>query len=207
MGLLLLFLTPASANSYTYQWQRSPHGLGTWTDIAGAVTSTYVPSALDIGLDVSCLVTATNPGGSTSARSNIEGPIGGVVVVASPTWMPPANEFEMWYGRLPWPESQEVFSGTPPSLASEATGAAVWHGTQVSPERGAFAVVQVGGKFDSLVGERVRVRPLGIAARSVYLYVLDAQDIEGDISLTRRAFLQLAPLGDDALECTVTRMT
>ncbi|HEY6760235.1 MAG TPA: hypothetical protein VI318_12130, partial [Baekduia sp.] len=58
--------TPAPT-SYTYQWQTDT-GAG-WTDIAGAVTSSYLPLGIDIGNPLRVNVTATNAFGSTTAAS------------------------------------------------------------------------------------------------------------------------------------------
>lgn len=49
---------------FTYQWQRGASNIG------GATSSTYVLQTADIGNTVRCVVTATNPVGSTSANSN-----------------------------------------------------------------------------------------------------------------------------------------
>lgn len=49
---------------FTYQWQRSG------SNISGATSSTYVIQSADGGSTLRCVVTATNPLGSTSANSN-----------------------------------------------------------------------------------------------------------------------------------------
>jgi hypothetical protein len=51
--------------TYAYQWQRAPGGA-----IAGATNTTYVLVAADSGHSVTCVVRASNPGGSTLATSN-----------------------------------------------------------------------------------------------------------------------------------------
>lgn len=56
-----------SPTGYTYQWQRNT---GSWGDISGATSSTYVVTLTDEGVPVRCVVTATNAGGSTAANSN-----------------------------------------------------------------------------------------------------------------------------------------
>jgi hypothetical protein len=50
--------------SFTYQWQRAA------VNIPGATANTYTSVTADIGLAVSCVVTAINPAGSASASSN-----------------------------------------------------------------------------------------------------------------------------------------
>lgn len=58
-----------SPNTYTYQWLRN--GL----DIVGSTTNTYTLTATDVGTSISCLVNATNSGGTTGRVSNSLGPI------------------------------------------------------------------------------------------------------------------------------------
>lgn len=63
--------------TYTYQWQNSVDGEGSWLDIAGADEATYLLDAADEGLYVRCVVTATNSQGAGSAESNVTGAIAG----------------------------------------------------------------------------------------------------------------------------------
>lgn len=65
-----------SPTVYQYYWIR---GAGTF--ISGANSSTYVPTADDLGSKISCLVLATGPGGSGNISSNQVGPI----LTATPT--------------------------------------------------------------------------------------------------------------------------
>ena len=55
--------------TYTYQWQTSADGGGSWADIAGATATTFTPPAGSAGTQVRALVTATNGGGATQAAS------------------------------------------------------------------------------------------------------------------------------------------
>ena len=55
------------ADSYAYAWQRLEGA--TWTPISGATAATYAPVAADGGKPLRVVVTATGPGGSTSAAS------------------------------------------------------------------------------------------------------------------------------------------
>lgn len=57
-------------DSYAYQWQQSFDSTLTWVDIGGAIASTYVILADDVGYKLRCKVTATNGAGSTVAISN-----------------------------------------------------------------------------------------------------------------------------------------
>lgn len=58
------------APAVTRQWQSSPAGAGTWSNIGGATGLTYTPSAGDAGKDIRCVETAANNSGSTTGTSN-----------------------------------------------------------------------------------------------------------------------------------------
>jgi hypothetical protein len=55
--------------SYAYQWRRCTSAGTGCTDIAGATSSTYTATGADVGGTIQVAVTATNPGGSSSATS------------------------------------------------------------------------------------------------------------------------------------------
>lgn len=55
--------------TYTRQWTRSGAA------IPGAIATSYVLHADDLGSFIACIVTATNQGGSTNATSNAVGPV------------------------------------------------------------------------------------------------------------------------------------
>jgi hypothetical protein len=102
--------------------------------------------------------------------------------------------------RLPFSQAQEYFADVaapvPPS-APRYRSVAGWHGTIVDPERGAFALVHPDGALAELVGDRVRVRATP-SGRQVIVYVSALNDdIIEDISLTRRAFADIALLSQD----------
>lgn len=63
--------------SYAYQWQLCV--LGTCTNIAKAMSSTFLLGALDVANTVRVIVTATNAAGSTSATSVATGLIAGLL--------------------------------------------------------------------------------------------------------------------------------
>jgi hypothetical protein len=60
---------PNTSSGYTYTWQRSSDGGTTWTNIAGAIASTYVLVAGDVGYLIRSEVTVTTNAGSSTAYS------------------------------------------------------------------------------------------------------------------------------------------
>lgn len=54
-----------SPTSYSYQWQKRG------SNITGATSATYTPTSDVYGYDLTCVVTASNASGSTSATSNV----------------------------------------------------------------------------------------------------------------------------------------
>jgi hypothetical protein len=85
-----------------------------------------------------------------------------------------------------------------------------WHGTFKDPERTGFAVIRTESKHADLLGERVRVttRVEGVQ-RSVLVYVhneVEMDDDSIDLSLTRRAFMQVGFLSYEKLDGTVEVM-
>lgn len=63
--------------SYAYQWKRGG------TAISGANAGTYALVSPDNGATITCAVTATNSGGSSSVTSNSIGPVGSVGTVST----------------------------------------------------------------------------------------------------------------------------
>ena len=82
-----LSVTPGTwngaGNTYAYQWQRSTDGGNTWTNISGAIDTTYTLGVADEGASVRVLVTATNLDGIATQASNA------TATVIAP--YPPAN--------------------------------------------------------------------------------------------------------------------
>lgn len=56
--------------TYTYQWQSSPTGLGSWTNIGGATSDSLVSTETQVDTWVRCVVTGTNGVGNSSANSD-----------------------------------------------------------------------------------------------------------------------------------------
>lgn len=78
-----------AVSGYTYQWQTSPDGAGSWTNLAGATNDTYLLTADEETEYIRCQVTATNSRGSTTADSNVKGPVTLEPVAASRRSRPP----------------------------------------------------------------------------------------------------------------------
>lgn len=96
--------------------------------------------------------------------------------------------------------SQAAWSG--PAISTAAPSAEiVWHGSDAHKETGAIALVPLEGDLAELIGNIVRVTRIeGLFQRSVSVYVYDAVDMEGDLSLSRRAFLELGLLANESIE-------
>jgi hypothetical protein len=124
-------------------------------------------------------------------------------------WRVPLLE-EIEYARLPFRVTQDVFGAGSVEPRSAQSAVLGWHGLRTDPERGAVAVVQQGGKFTSLVGERVKITVTDAFGnrRAVYVYVNDEAILadDEDMSVPRRTFLALAPLTEQALAAFVEVM-
>lgn len=64
----------SSPITVTYQWQNDG-GTGTWANIIGATSATYILQASDVGDDVAVVHTGTNSAGADSERSSETGAI------------------------------------------------------------------------------------------------------------------------------------
>ncbi len=65
--------TSITTPTYVYQWQRNGG------NIVGATSSSYTITSTDVGATVRCVVTATNPFGSTAANSNTSSTVAAIV--------------------------------------------------------------------------------------------------------------------------------
>ena len=65
--------TSITTPTYAYQWQRNG------SNISGATSSSYTITSTDVGATVRCVVTATNPFGSTAANSNTSSTVAAIV--------------------------------------------------------------------------------------------------------------------------------
>lgn len=118
--------------------------------------------------------------------------------------IPPVPEVDdLHIARYPFGYAQEVLRLEPPLEGTASVGQVTWHGTVLNPERGSVALVQRDGRYTDLIGERVLLTNFN--GRSVAAYVLNEAGLgEGDdLSVTRRLFMQLAPLATEALNCKI----
>jgi len=60
---------PSTSSGHAFQWQRSSDGGATWTNVSGAIVSTYVPVTADAGYLLRSQVSLTTIAGSSSAYS------------------------------------------------------------------------------------------------------------------------------------------
>ncbi|WP_224248531.1 hypothetical protein [Hyalangium gracile] len=73
----------SGALTYTYRWLRCDASGEGCNAVSGATASTYVPVAADLGATLRLEVTATNAGGSGTARSAATAPVVGVLLNAA----------------------------------------------------------------------------------------------------------------------------
>jgi hypothetical protein len=123
-------------------------------------------------------------------------------------WSAPAVE-DAALARLPWSLSQRVLRASGPIASSRRAAVCGWHGPSTDVEQGANAIVRSDGPLADLVGERLQVTyRLGTLRRTVAVYCGDEQAFPGaaaaeDLSLSRRAFMALAPLASDDITVEV----
>lgn len=112
--------------------------------------------------------------------------------------------FEMVLGRLPFTDAQAAFQATGlDSTVLPFTAEVSWHGSKINKERGSFAAAARGGIFEQYVGRRIEITYGKARAKTVRAYVNDIADVLGDLSITRRLFAELAPLGSDSVQAQV----
>lgn len=113
------------------------------------------------------------------------------------------NDADLQLSRRALAISQAAWDG-PAIRTAAASAEIVWHGSDAHKETGAIALVPLEGGLTDLVGNIVRITRIeGWRRRSVCVYVYDTVDMEADISLSRRAFLELGLLANESIECLV----
>ena len=120
-------------------------------------------------------------------------------------WTPPLDLTDDQLAGLPLRVARRSFD-TAPTTAPEAASCG-WHYSADDPPPAATAVVPTGGRLAALVGERLRVSVQWPTPASVVVYVADEQEFDDDLaaedlSLSRAAFRELAPLTTDLLPVT-----
>lgn len=112
---------------------------------------------------------------------------------------------------LPWEVAQGALSATGPVPGTGRRAVIGWHGPMTDATECA-AIVRSDGPLADLVGQRVRLtRRIGPRRREVAVYVADEQPWPGgfepeDLSVSRRAWLELGDWALDSLEVTVEEL-
>lgn len=121
-------------------------------------------------------------------------------VMSTAPWIPPLIPTEQ-LAAMGWASSQRGLGGSVVSRP-EITVSAEWHGTgEVDSNRGAFAVVAEGGPLADAVGDVLLVKR---GRATAYVYVTASSDeLDMDLSLARRAFMQLGDLSEESLPVRV----
>lgn len=127
--------------TFTRQWRRGA------TNIASATGTTYTLVAADVGQSITCVVTATNSGGTETAASNSVGPVAGIA--------PSFTVDPVLSGTPTVGETLTVTNGTAGGTPS-ATFARAWlrDGTAIAGATGATRVLTE-DDVDALISVRV----------------------------------------------------
>lgn len=137
-------------------------------------------------------------GSSTPLTANMS-----IFATSTVPWVPIPSTPVAEMARLGWDDTQELLLSptlVSPTYVSDVT----WHGTSVDANRGAFAIVRSDGPLAGLVGSRIQVTTLGRRPRSALVYVwATVPSLDGDISLSRRAFAAIALLAEDSVEAFI----
>ena len=109
--------------------------------------------------------------------------------------------------RRAFPLAQQLLAGGVAEIAHRAARV-IWYGSATFPEIGACAIVQEETEMEELVGEVLRCSTAiqGIE-QWVYVYCVGALPLlDVELGLSRRAFLELAPLSTEVLEPVVVEV-
>jgi hypothetical protein len=123
------------------------------------------------------------------------------------TWVPTANATDLYYARLPFAESQSVFSAGGPLKTPVFRADVGWYGDAVDSEHGAFCLVNQGSEFEQLIGERIKItRADRFNGGTIYCFVHNRYGLVDDLAVTRRMFLALGYPAADNFPCTIEVM-
>ena len=106
------------------------------------------------------------------------------------------DETEVMDGTRTWATTQELFRGVSPVGTPRYDLDVGWYDSNVEPNAGAFCLVQAGGQYEDLVGERVAVV---YGDKTIYLYCLGSTNLDQDVALARAAFFRMADLAEDTI--------
>ena len=151
------------------------------------------------------ITTDTYSGGAGSLTPSYSAGELAVYATYAYPWQPPA-ETDLYLANLGFPSAQTALNTAEADPRTKQRVYASWHGTFLDPQpQGAsLAIVQADGVLSDLVGSRVRVSS-NTNSTVVYIHREVDLDLDDDtqISLSRRAWLALAPLSEDTLLTTV----
>lgn len=114
-------------------------------------------------------------------------------------------EPELLVIRRAFPEAQRLLAGTPFSRVGTTTDVG-WHSTETHPELGSsHALVRSDAGLDDLIGEVLRITRG--SREPIFVWVIGARDLPTDVSVARRAFMELGLLSVESVECVVEVVT
>lgn len=117
-----------------------------------------------------------------------------------------AEEDDLYYARLPFPEAQAIFALGAVEHVRRRTELG-WHGTALDDETGSVVIAREDGPFIDLLGKRVRLTSFGgVAPTQVYAFCHLTFDVLEDLSVPRRLYLALGLLHLEDIPVTVEVM-
>lgn len=131
-----------------------------------------------------------------------------ILAVGVEPWAPPGGLAEEDLAALPFAVGQAVFGIAGP-LADPVAATCGWHYNPDDPPAPSTAIARTGGPLAELVGERLRITAQGDAGPLSVVVLLDDEQpfdddlADEDLSLTRDAFKELAPLWTETLDVAV----
>jgi hypothetical protein len=125
-------------------------------------------------------------------------------LLTSAVWDPTKPEADdLHYSRYAHATAQAVFRKSTPDHTTQRFATCEWYGGRLSEEQGSNALVRSEGPLAELVGERLMVtNPATGANVAVYCHAENSQVVT-DLSLSRRAFMEVAYLSTEQLDVIV----